>query len=304
MLKHLTSAKQIDKKIISHLFSLADRIKFKKYNPKILDGKIMATLFYEPSTRTRLSFESAMQRLGGSVISTENAAEFSSAAKGESLEDTIRIVNGYADVIVLRHFNEGASQIASNYSNVPIINAGDGKGEHPSQALLDLYTIKSKFKTLNITISMVGDLLNGRTIHSLSYLLALYKEPRLVFVSPKQLSIPKELKRHLEKEKINFIETEDLDNALKNSDVIYQTRVQKERFKKPSDYNRFKNLLIIDKKSLRLMKASAIIMHPLPRVGEISKEVDQDPRAFYFEQAKNGLYVRMALLLHLFDKAR
>lgn len=263
----------------------------------------MATLFYEPSTRTRLSFESAMQRLGGAVISTENAGEFSSAAKGETLEDTIRIVNGYADVIVLRHFSEGASLVASNYSNVPIINAGDGKGEHPTQALLDLYTIKSKFTSLDITISMVGDLLNGRTVHSLSYLLSLYKNPKLIFVSPKALQIPAELKKHLIGKKVNFTQSEDLNYALKNSDVIYQTRVQKERFQNTGDYQKFKNLLTIDKQSLKLMKKNAIIMHPLPRVGEISSNVDSDPRAFYFKQAQNGLFVRMALLVDLFDKA-
>lgn len=302
-LRHVTSAQQFDKSLLQTIFHIADKVKSKNSFKNSLSGKIMATLFYEPSTRTRLSFESAMLRLGGRVISTENAAEFSSATKGETLEDTIRIVNGYADIIVLRHFTEGASQIASNYSAVPIINAGDGKGEHPTQALLDLYTIKSKFNNLDISISMVGDLLNGRTIHSLCYLLALYKNPKIIFVSPKLLSIPSDLKRYLTRQNVNFIETEDLNYALKISDVVYQTRVQKERFKNLKDYHKFKNLLAIDKQSLKLMKKNAILMHPLPRVGEINSNVDSDPRAYYFKQAQNGLFVRMALLINIFDKA-
>lgn len=302
-LRHITSARQFDTLTLQNIFKIADKVKILKSPSNILAGKIMATIFYEPSTRTRLSFESAMLRLGGKVISTENAAEFSSAAKGETLQDTIRIINGYADVIVLRHFEQGASVLASNYSDVPIINAGDGKGEHPTQALLDLYTIKSKFKSLAITVSMVGDLLNGRTVHSLSYLLSLYDKPKLIFVSPKSLSIPAELKKHLQNAKVNFTETEDMNSALQMSDVVYQTRVQKERFKNIKDYDKFKNLLIINSQSLKLMKKDAILMHPLPRVGEITEDVDVDPRAFYFKQAHNGLFVRMALLIHLFDKA-
>lgn len=301
-LKHVTTAKQFTQSELEKIFSIADKVKAGKYSFE-LKGKVMATLFYEPSTRTRLSFESAMQKLGGNVISTENASQFSSAAKGETLEDTIRIVNGYADVIVLRHFDEGASQIAATFSKIPIINAGDGKGEHPTQALLDLYTIISKFKTMNISVAMVGDLLNGRTIHSLSYLLSLYKGPKIIYVSPKQLAIPKDLKQHLTSTKANFKETDNLNEALKNVDVVYQTRVQKERFSSLSQYNKFKSLLQINKESLKIMKKDAILMHPLPRVGEIDTQVDSDPRAYYFQQAKNGLFVRMALLLSIFDKS-
>lgn len=309
-LRHVISASQFDKKTIQQIFTFADKVQIKNTYSAYLKGKIMATLFYEPSTRTRLSFESAILRLGGKVISTESAAEFSSAAKGETLEDTIRVVNSFADVIVLRHFDEGASQIASEYSKVPIINAGDGKGEHPSQALLDLYTIFSKFKNkqkqskelnLDITISMVGDLKNGRTIHSLTILLSLFPGVKFIFVSPKALDIPNHIKKILEEKKASYMETINLELALKESDVIYQTRVQKERFNNLKEYKKFKNLLIINKNSLTQMKKEAIIMHPLPRVNEITPEVDNDPRAMYFQQVQNGLFVRMALLIYLFD---
>ena len=307
--KHIIAAKQFNTASINKIFKLADKFKSSKKTSKILDGKIMSTLFYEPSTRTRLSFESAMQRLGGRVISTESAAEFSSAAKGETLEDTIRVVNCFSDIIVLRHFSEGASQTAAEYSKVPIINAGDGKGEHPTQAMLDLYTIISKFKKINLTISMVGDLENGRTIHSLSYLLSLYKGVKIIYVSPKALSIPKQLREFLKSKNVSFEETESLKEPLKRSDVIYQTRIQKERFassngsSSESEYLRYFGKYIIDKNSLKLIRKNAIIMHPLPRINEITPEVDDDPRAFYFQEVQNGLYVRMALLLYVFDKA-
>lgn len=303
MLKNIVSAKQFDRLTIEEIFRRVDQIKSGKYDNKVMSGKIMSTLFYEPSTRTRLSFESSMLRLGGGVISTESAAEFSSASKGETLEDTIRVVNAFSDVIVLRHFAAGASEIAQRYSRVPIINAGDGNGEHPSQALLDLYTIFSKFPGSDITVAMVGDLLNGRTIHSLSVLLSLYPKIRLIYVSPQALAVPKGLKTFLKNKKIKFSETLDLDTALKNADVIYQTRIQKERFKNETDYIKFKGLYILDKNSLKHLKKKAVIMHPLPRVNEITSDVDSDPRAIYFEQVQNGLYVRMSLLLYLFDKS-
>lgn len=298
-LSHIISAQQFDKKFISEIFSLTDKVRKNTIKKNLLKEKIMATVFYEPSTRTRLSFESAMLKLGGQVISTENASEFSSAAKGETIEDTIRILNSYASVIVLRHFNKGASQIASKYSKVPVINAGDGNGEHPTQALLDLYTIFSKFETRNLTISMVGDLLNGRTIHSLSYLLSLYPEIKLVFISPKQLVIPQNLKDHLKKSKISFFETEDFQSQLAKSDVIYMTRIQKERFKSKAEYQKYFGKYVLDKLALKAMKDKAIIMHPLPRINEIAPEVDSDKRATYFEQAENGVHVRSALLLYL-----
>lgn len=298
---HITSARQFDKSTLKKIFSTADLFRSKKFKNNFLKNKIMATLFYEPSTRTRLSFESAMLRLGGSVVSTENAYEFSSVAKGETLEDTIRVLNGYCDVIVLRHPSPGASQNAADFSKVPIINAGDGQGEHPTQALLDLYTIFSKIKREDFTISMVGDLKYGRTIHSLSYLLALYPKVNIIFVSPKVLSIPNELKNELKQKKVNFLETEIFSDAIKESDIIYMTRIQKERFKNQKEYKKYFGQYILDDKKLKQLKENAHIMHPLPRVNEIPQSVDLDSRSIYFEQARNGLFIRMALLKLIFD---
>lgn len=302
-LRHVISARQFDPQILRKLFALTDKIKKGQYNKNSLKGKIMATLFYEPSTRTRLSFETAMIRLGGSIITTESASEFSSAIKGETLEDTIRIVTGYSDVIILRHFMPGAAEIAANFTQVPLINAGDGNREHPTQALLDLYTIFSKFPNTPVTVAMMGDLLNGRTIHSLSRLLSLYPEIKQVFISPKVLAIPQDLKDELVAKHINFTEIEDMKDGVKNADVIYQTRIQKERFKSKNEYQKYFGKYIIDKNTLRHLKKNAILMHPLPRVNEITQAVDTDSRAVYFQQAQNGLFVRMALLLFLFDKA-
>ena len=299
-LRHIISAYQFDKKTLEEIFTLFKKIKAQKYKKNHLAGKIMATLFYEPSTRTRLSFESAMLRLGGGVISTESASEFSSAAKGETLEDTIRVVNHYCDVIVIRHYNEGASETASRYSKVPVINAGDGKGEHPTQALLDLYTIFSKFKRRDFTIAMVGDLKNGRTIHSLCPLLSHYPKVKIIFISHKALSAPLTLNEFLKQKRINFEETENFKDV-SQADVVYQTRIQKGRFKNASDYQKYFGRYIIDKNILKILKKNAVIMHPLPRVNEITQEVDIDKRAIYFEEAQNGLYTRMALLVYLFS---
>lgn len=301
-LRHITSASQLEKPIINKIFSTADSLKAKKRSWKILEGFVMATLFYEPSTRTRLSFESSMLHLGGSVISTENAKDFSSAAKGETIEDTVRVVNSYCDVIVMRHYTAGASDLAAKYAIVPVVNAGDGNGEHPTQALLDLYTIFSKVKKSTFTISMIGDLLNGRTVHSLSILLSLYPNSKIIFVSPKKLAVPQNLINHLKKTKTKYIETEDFNSAVKESDVIYQTRIQKERFNTESEYQKYFGKYIIDSSTLKISKKNAVIMHPLPRINEITADVDNDPRAIYFEQVKNGLLVRMALLCYIFDK--
>lgn len=305
--KHVISAERFTREDLKQIFDLTNIVKSGNFDKNALSDKIMATIFYEPSTRTRLSFESAILKLGGSFISTENAKEFSSAAKGETLEDTIRIINSYADLIVLRHFESGASDKAAKVSNVPIINAGDGNGEHPTQALLDLYTIFSKFSSKsndnNIQVAMIGDLTYGRTVHSLSQLLSLYPKTKLIFCSPKLLAIPQKIKNYLMLRKTKFEETEDLNYAIKDSDVIYQTRIQKERFKSHAEYQKYKGTYIINRPTLKVIKPSSIIMHPLPRVDEIAEEVDSDPRAIYFEQAQNGVYVRMALLLFLFDKA-
>lgn len=302
VVNHILSAKQFDKKSLGYLFSLADQIKDEKYDKQFLKGKIMATLFYEPSTRTRLSFEAAMQRLGGQVIATESAGEFSSAAKGETLADTIRVVNSYCDVIVLRHPNSGASQEAARFSRVPIINAGDGDGEHPTQALLDLYTINKRCDIESATIVMVGDLKYGRTIHSLSYLLSLYPKVRIIFVSPKDLAIPQTLRRKLQKQKTIFSETENFQETISKADIIYMTRIQKERFKNQKVYQQYFGKFILNAKNLIIVKKKAFIMHPLPRVNEIDPSIDNDRRAIYFEQAQNGLIIRMALLISLFDK--
>jgi len=275
---------------------------------KLLDGKIMASLFYEPSTRTRLSFEAAMKRLGGEVISTENAKEFSSKAKGESLEDSIRVISGYADVIVLRYYKEGGAERAAAFSEgVPIINAGDGIGQHPTQALLDLFTIKKKFGRIEgLEIAMVGDLVNGRTVRSLSYFLAKhYPKNTIHFVSPEATRMRDDIKSYLDKYKVKWFETKDFREILSRLDVLYQTRVQKERFSKSEIFDqveRESKKLSIRKSTLQYMKPEAIIMHPLPRLGEISYAVDKDPRAHYFQQARNGLYVRMALLKMILDE--
>jgi aspartate carbamoyltransferase catalytic subunit len=292
---HIIESQQFDTKLISKIFSIADRLEKKSGKP--LKGKIMASLFYEPSTRTRFSFESAMIRLGGSVITTENASEFSSAAKGETLEDSIRVINNYADVIVLRHYELGASARAVTVSGIPVINAGDGTGQHPTQALLDLYTIDRELGRIDgITIAMVGDLKNGRTIRSLSYLLGKYEGVRIYFVSPRALRVGSDIKEYLSKHKVKYEEVIKLDSVVAEVDVLYQTRIQKERFKDPSEYLKFKGYYEIDSRIVKRMKKKSIIMHPLPRVGEILPEVDESSKAVYFKQANYGLLVRMALL--------
>jgi aspartate carbamoyltransferase catalytic subunit len=261
-------------------------------------GRIMATLFYEPSTRTRFSFEAAMHRLGGSVVSTENAAEFSSVAKGETLEDTVRILNGYADVLVIRHYEVGSARRAASVSRIPVINAGDGAGQHPTQALLDLYTIHKEIGSIDgLRIAMVGDLAQGRTVRSLAYLLSKYQGIRIFFVAPPLLKMKEDILDHLREKGVWYTEETDLDKVLPEVNVVYQTRIQKERFgDRIADYEQCRGVYLITPGSLRIMKADAIVMHPLPRLDEISKEVDSDPRAAYFRQAQNGVCVRMALL--------
>lgn len=295
---HIIESQQFDHKFINTIFSIADKLQKKTETP--LKGKIMASLFYEPSTRTRFSFESAMLQLGGSVITTENAKEFSSAAKGETLEDSIRVISNYADVIVLRHYEEGASKRAISVSEVPIINAGDGIGQHPTQALLDLYTIQKELGMIDgITIALVGDLKHGRTIRSLAYLLGKYKKIKIYFVSPKLLKVADDIKEYLEKHRIAFEEIENLESIIDKIDVLYQTRIQKERFKSDREYKAFKGCYQIDLRLTSKMNRKSIIMHPLPRVDEILPEVDTSPKAAYFKQARYGLFIRMALLKYL-----
>ncbi|MBI3420567.1 MAG: aspartate carbamoyltransferase [Candidatus Sungbacteria bacterium] len=304
---HVVSTKQfLDKELLGRIFDVADEFAqadARRDVPKPLRDKILACVFYEPSTRTRFSFESAMLKLGGSVISTESAGLFSSAIKGETLEDSIRIVGGYSDAIVLRHPDAGAAQRAAAVSSVPVINAGDGSGEHPTQALLDLYTIQKEPGRLeNFKIAMVGDLLYGRTIHSLIYLLALGLNIKITLVSPEDLKLPEQYASFLKAKEISFAESDRLEDTLPDVDIVYMTRIQKERFSSPELYEQTKGAFVLDKELLRKLGNHAAIMHPLPRVNEISPEVDSDPRAAYFRQARNGLYVRMALLDFLLSK--
>jgi aspartate carbamoyltransferase catalytic subunit len=299
-LHHVIEAQQFDVPTLSKLFEVTETMEKLVERGGISDyhNRIMATLFYEPSTRTRFSFETAMHRLGGRVISTENAAEFSSVAKGETLEDTIRIMSGYADVIVMRHYEVGAARRAAAVSQVPVINAGDGVGQHPTQSLLDLYTIRKEIGRVDdLRIAMVGDLAQGRTVRSLTYLLSKFRGVKIYFVAPPLLKMKEDILDHLKEHNVWFTEETALDKVLPEVDVVYQTRVQKERFgDRITDYERCRGVYVLQKDSLALLRPNAIIMHPLPRLDEISMEVDQDPRAAYFRQAQNGLYVRMALL--------
>ncbi len=295
---HVIESQQFSRPLLEELFARAEEIKREPHRfMGRLAGQVMAALFYEPSTRTRLSFEAAMLRLGGQTMGTDNAREFSSAAKGETLEDTIRIVSGYADVIVLRHSQEGAAQRAAGVSDVPIINAGDGPGQHPTQALLDLFTIRAELAKIDgVRVAMVGDLANGRTVRSLAYLLSKFKDIKLWFVAPPQVSMRDDLKAHLDEHHVPYTETQDLDAVLPEVDVVYMTRIQKERFTDPAVYEAVKGIYRIDKNAMARMRKYGVLMHPLPRVDEISPEVDDDPRSAYFRQARNGLHIRMALL--------
>jgi aspartate carbamoyltransferase len=268
----------------------------------LLKGKILANLFYEPSTRTSSSFTAAMERLGGSVIPI-NEVRYSSVAKGESLPDTVRSLECYADVIVLRHPEVGASAQAAKYARKPIINAGDGVGEHPTQALLDLFTVLGELgRVSGLTITMLGDLKYGRTVHSLARLLSLYNV-KVNYVAPEVLRMPAEIIRELNESGLPQTEHDRLDEVLPETDVLYVTRVQKERFEDVDQYEQVRNAFVINAETLRAAKEHMIVMHPLPRVGEISMDVDDDPRAAYFRQMEYGLYVRMALLAMVLGKA-
>ncbi len=302
-LKHLIEAQQLTPSLLFSLFLDAEDIRKNlwKYSDK-LKGKILATLFYEPSTRTRLSFETAMLRLGGQVVSTENAKEFSSAIKGESIEDTMRVISGYANAVIIRHYEEGTAKKACMVSKIPVINAGDGKGQHPTQALLDVYTIYRELGRLeNIKIAMVGDLSNGRTARSLCYLLGKFRGIEIIFVSPDNLKMKDDIKEYLTRHDVLFSENNNLNEVLPDIDVVYMTRIQKERIT-PEDYEKAKGKFVIDEKNLNLLKKTARILHPLPHVEEISLSVDveqNDERVAYFRESENGLYIRMALLNRL-----
>lgn len=300
---HVISAEQFSPEGLDELFIAAaglrqvDRnIEFRRGLASRYVGRQVCSLFYEPSTRTRLSFEQAAIKLGVGVVSTENAGEFSSAAKGETLEDTIHVLNEYNfDAIILRHPVIGSAARAAAVSQVPIINAGDGVGEHPTQALLDMFTIRQHHHKLDgLTVVMGGDLRNGRTVRSLAHMLAKYQGNKLRFVSVPELQIGEDIKTALDEHEIEYQETVEVYDALREADVVYWTRIQKERLEHPEAIP--SSMFVIDSTALEVLPQNAILMHPLPRVGEIAMEVDSDPRAKYFQQAGNGLYVRMALL--------
>lgn len=300
-MRHLMSPLDFSVEELEQLMNLANDI---ERNPKkyahACDGKILVTLFYEPSTRTRLSFESAMIRLGGKCLGFASA-DNSSAAKGESVSDTIRIVSCYADICAMRHPKEGAPLVASLVSGIPVINAGDGGHQHPTQTLTDLLTIHSmKGRLNNLTIGLCGDLKFGRTVHSLISALVRYEGIRFVLISPDELRVPDYIRNDvLKANHVEFEEVTKLEDALPNLDLLYMTRVQKERFFNEEDYVRMKDFYILDKSKMDLAKPDMLVLHPLPRVNEISVEVDNDPRAAYFKQAQYGVYARMALILTL-----
>jgi aspartate carbamoyltransferase catalytic subunit len=294
--KNIISIRDFDKKDIEHILKIAEEmepIARSVEKSHVLDGKLLGMLFYEPSTRTRLSFEAAMKRLGGATIGFAEAGT-SSATKGENLTDTVRIVGEYSDALVIRHNMEGTARFVANIVDVPVINAGDGAGQHPTQTLLDLYTMKRLLgKIDDLHIALVGDLKYGRTVHSLAYALAMFNVD-VSFVSPKELKMPHEILHDLDKSGVEVYETEDIHDVLDKTDVLYVTRIQKERFPDPAEYLKIKGAYTIN--SALLEGSDAIVMHPLPRVDEISHDVDNTPYGKYFEQAFYGVPVRMALL--------
>ena len=300
-MRHLISPLDLSIEELDEILSLGQAI---MQNPEkyshVCDGKKLATLFYEPSTRTRLSFESAMLNLGGKVLGF-SSADSSSASKGESVADTIRVISSFADICAMRHPKEGAPTVASMYSKIPVINAGDGGHNHPTQTLTDLLTIKSlKGRLDNMTIGMCGDLKFGRTVHSLINAMVRYENVRFILISPNELKIPDYLRQEvLDAKNIEYVETNELEKYMPELDILYMTRVQRERFFNEEDYIRLKDSFILDSEKMKLARDDMYVLHPLPRVNEISTDVDNDPRAVYFKQAKFGVYVRMALIITL-----
>lgn len=302
-MRHLMSPLDFSVEELDALLDLANDIeKHPEKYAHACAGKKLATCFYEPSTRTRLSFEAAMLNLGGSVLGF-SSADSSSAAKGESVSDTIRVISCYADICAMRHPKEGAPLVASQKSTIPVINAGDGGHQHPTQTLTDLLTIRSlKGELGNITIGLCGDLKFGRTVHSLIHALIRYPNVRFVLISPEELRVPSYIREDvLEAKHIPYTEVERLEDAMPELDILYMTRVQKERFFNEEDYIRLKDYYVLTKAKMELAKKDMLVLHPLPRVNEISVEVDDDPRAAYFRQAQYGVYVRMALILTLLE---
>ena len=304
-MRHLISPLDFSVDETNDILTLAgDIYRYPEKYKEICHGKKLATLFYEPSTRTRLSFEAAMLNLGGSVLGFSESSS-SSAAKGETVADTIRVISAYADICAMRHPKEGAPQVASMYSEIPVINAGDGGHNHPTQTFTDILTIKELRGNLgNMTVGLCGDLKFGRTVHSLIQELVRYPEIKFVLISPDELKLPEYVKTEiLDANNAPYTETTSLENALPELDVLYMTRVQRERFFNEEDYIRLKDTYILDMPKLAHAKSDLMILHPLPRVNEIATDVDNDPRATYFKQAKFGVYVRMALILRLLELA-
>ena len=299
-MRHLMKPLDLSVEEMTALFDLAKDIEFnrEKY-AHACDGKILATCFYEPSTRTRLSFESAMLSLGGKVLGFASA-DSSSASKGESVSDTIRVISCFADICAMRHPKEGAPMVAASKSKIPVINAGDGGHEHPTQTLTDLLTIRSRMGRLdNFTIGFCGDLKFGRTVHSLIHALLRYENINFIFISPEELKVPDYIIDELKEKNVPYEEVINLEEHIGKLDLLYMTRVQKERFFNEEDYIRLKDFYILDKKKMNKAKDNMLVLHPLPRVNEISVEIDDDPRAAYFDQVQYGRYVRMALILTL-----
>lgn len=303
-MKHIISPLDLSLEELNEILETAEEIiKDPKKFSDACKGKKLATLFYEPSTRTRLSFEAAMLNMGGSVLGF-SSADSSSAAKGESVADTIRVISCYADICAMRHPKEGAPYVAAQYSSIPVINAGDGGHNHPTQTLTDLLTIKNlKGRLDNLTIGFCGDLKFGRTVHSLINAMVRYPNVKFIMISPNELRIPEYLREEvLDEHNISYEETRNLEEALPKLDILYMTRVQKERFFNEEDYIRLKDSYILDKQKMTYANKDMLVLHPLPRVNEISVEVDDDPRAVYFKQAQYGVYVRMALIKKLLEE--
>lgn len=302
-MRHLMSPLDFSREELEQLMDLADDIKNhpENYSEKC-HGKKLATCFYEPSTRTRLSFEAAMLNLGGSVLGF-SSADSSSAAKGESVSDTIRVISSYADICAMRHPKEGAPLVASQRSRIPVINAGDGGHQHPTQTLTDLFTIRSlRGEIKDLTIGLCGDLKFGRTVHSLINALVRYPGIKFVLISPEELKVPEYIREDvLEKNGYEYKEVDSLDDVMSELDILYMTRVQRERFFNEEDYIRLKDFFILTPEKMQLAKEDMMVLHPLPRVNEISVDVDEDPRAMYFTQAQYGVYIRMALILTLLE---
>jgi aspartate carbamoyltransferase catalytic subunit len=299
-MKSLISITDFSKEEYLKIMDLSERFEANPA-PSLLKGKVIATLFFEPSTRTRLSFETAINRLGGKIIGFSDSNS-SSVSKGETLHDTIKMVSNYADMIIMRHPLEGSARYAAEIANIPVINAGDGANQHPSQTLLDMYSIrKTQGRLDDINLFLVGDLKYGRTVHSLLMAMSQFKNPIFNFVAPPELAMPDEYKLFLSQKGIRYFEHLEFNDIINQADIIYMTRVQKERFIDPVEYEKVKNVYILRNEMLAETKPTVKILHPLPRINEIHTDVDSNPKAYYFEQARNGVYTRMAIISHLLN---